>query len=218
MKTALVTIAVGEQFQQVHALTKPRMVEYAKMIGAEYVTVDSSKHQIPHFAKFEMFAMAADRAYDKVLYVDADIYIKQTAPDIFDQYDSAAFSELPHPEPGLVTKSTQWIRRMLDADWPADRYFNTGVLVIGGDELQMLAAIVRNAAPMPGIYFEQDQLNVFMRDVGFPRQQLGQRWNQFCGPSWLTHENASDAYFLHGTGVGVSQKHRFLSAFADKYP
>ncbi len=218
MKRALVTIAIGDHCK-VHKLTHPRMAEYAALLDAEYVIIRETKRKPAHFAKFDLLTAMADQGFDKILYVDADIYIKQAAPNIFDYYTAAAFSEIPHPRPDWVAKPVQWIRDNLVPDWPADRYFNTGVMVISGDHLKSLAELVRDAVPRQGVYYEQDQLNVLMREAGFPQERLDQKWNQFCGPQWITPERAAEAYFLHGTGIDhCDKKLRLLERFAREYP
>ncbi len=218
MKTALVTIAIGDH-QKIHQLTHPRMVEYARLLDAEYIVVNETKRKPAHFAKFDLLIDMADQGFEKILYVDADIYIRQHAPNIFDTYATAMFSELPHPRPDWVAKSTQWIRSHLAADWPTDRYFNTGVIVIGGEQLTSLATLLRKATPKPGIYFEQEQLNVLMHAVGFPQEHLAQQWNQFCGPQWITTAKAANAYFLHGTGFNqCDRKLQLLNKYVKDYP
>lgn len=217
MKTAVATIAVGNH-QQLHQLTEPRMQEYAASIGAQYFCMRGSFHRLPHFAKFELFGKLLDRGFDRVLYVDADVYIRQTAPNIFDTYDSAAASELPHPVPEHVTRATNWIRQRLDPNWPCDRYFNTGVLVIGHTELQAMAWICRQAKPLPGVYFEQEQLNVLMRDVGFPRQTLTAEWNCFCKPEWYDRHNPAVSYFLHANVADPVMKNELLTTLIQAHP
>lgn len=217
MRRVLATIAIGEHVA-VHAITGPRMEEYARLIDAEYMVISETSQQLPHYAKFDLLSRVVAEGFDKLLYVDADIYIRQQAPNIFDHYTSAAFSEIPHPRPERVSKPVTWIRQNLVPDWPPDRYFNTGVMVVAGDELRNLAAITANTTPVPGIFYEQDQLNALMRDVNFPQQRLDQRWNQFCGCGWITPEKAAAAYFLHCTGEYGERRVRLTKRYAKDFP
>lgn len=219
MKRALATIVIGPAHTEVFELTRQRMEEYAEQIDADLVVLRETQYDPPHFAKFELICHLYDAGYDKAVYMDSDIHIRQQAPNIFDEYHSAAFSEVPHPRPPWLRHSIRWIRENMVPDWPANRYFNTGVLVLDKEALQEVSRQLRGATPMPGMFFEQDQLNVLMRDAGFPKQRLEQKWNQFCGHRWITPEKANDAYFLHGCGLntGVYKKNA-LKEFIEKYP
>ncbi len=217
MRKALVTLAIGEEHQRIHELTAPRMREYAALIEADYVVVRETHRKPAHFAKFDLLVDMVDQGFEQILYVDADVYIRKHAPNIFDQYAAAAFSEIPHPKPNWVGKATRWIRKHLAADWPLDRYFNTGVLVLSGETLRTLAASIRNVVPKTGVYYEQDQLNVLMRTAGYPVERLDPCWNQFCSEPWITEAKARDAYFLHVTGATgqarLSLIHKFITAY-----
>jgi len=214
----MATIAVGFH-QKVFELTRKKMEKYARKIEAELIVVEETDHEVPHFAKFDLIARLADEGWDKALFVDADVHIRGHSPNIFDYYKVAAFSEVPHPRPEWLHKSIDWIRDTLVPDWPADRYFNTGVLVFDRQSLEMLARYVRDATPMPGQFFEQDQLNVLMAEAGFPQERLEQRWNQFCGPRWLTNVKAAESYFLHGNGLGhAKDKLEPMAKLIARYP
>lgn len=219
MKRALATIVIGTNHETLFEMTRGRMEEYARMIDADLVVLSETKYDPPHFAKFELICKLHDMGYDKALYIDADVHIREKAPNIFDEYKSAAFSEVPHPRTAWLRRSIQWIRANMVPDWPADRYFNTGVMVFSKEDLKRLSRILRDTTPRPGMFFEQDQLNVLMRDGGFPGEKLEQRWNQFCGDRWVTPEKAQDAYFLHGNGLdtGVKKINAFKD-FIERYP
>ena len=218
MKRALATIVVGAACRKLHQLTGPRMEAYAKAIDAEYVVVRETQHKPPHYAKFDLLVSLAASGFEQVLYVDVDVYIRNHAPDIFATYTSAMFNEPPAIAPQHAAHAIRWIREHLDPHWPAGVYFNTGVIVIGGEELQQLATLLAAAVPRPGVYYEQDQLNALMREVGFPRQHLEQRWNQLCGKNWITPKKAGQAYFLHGTGGDPKYKQQLLASFVKDYP
>lgn len=217
MKKALVTLAIG-QFHRIYELTAPRMREYAEQIGAEHLVITETQQHPAHFAKFDLITRLADEGYDAALYLDADIYIRRAAPDIFEHFSSAAFSEFPHPEPAWVQQAIRWIRRNLAGDWPGDRYFNTGVLVLDKQSLTELATRIAEVQPVTGIYWEQDQLNVLMRNAGVPHQVLPACWNQFCSQVWFTPAKAVAAYFLHATGATLENKLRQLQELIADYP
>lgn len=218
MKRIVATIATGE-CSQIYDVTRASMQTYASKLGANHIAVKHTTRNPPHFAKFDLLVDLADQGYEQVLYVDADVYIRKDAPNIFETHtQSAAFNEVPHPKHEWVGKSLDWIQQNLDKDWPRDRYFNTGVLAFDGRSLLALASIISRTRQRDGIYFEQEQLNVLMRDAGCPATALDCRWNQFCGPVWFTPKRAKNAYFLHGTGVPNDKKPSLLLRLSRDYP
>lgn len=220
MKRVLATIATPE-YQRIHDVTRQRMADYAAEIDADFFVLKSGiKQPTPHFAKFDLIKLMAQEGFDQVLYVDADIHIRQNVPNIFKIYkEAAAFNEMPaHPHPEWAMKAIEWIRVNLDPSWPSDRYFNTGVMLFDKSSLAALAALVKDATPQPGVYYEQDQLNVIMRDADCPKLVLDQRWNQFCQPEWISTPKADNAYFLHVTGSTLDHKLELIQKYARDFP
>ena len=83
MKKALVTIASGEYFLRMAALTHPTLRAYAERIGADFIHwSDTSGHAIPEYKKLDVAGLLD--IYDRVLYVDTDVIIRDDAPDVFD--------------------------------------------------------------------------------------------------------------------------------------
>lgn len=217
-KNVVATVVIGAH-TQIYDITQARMQEYADQLQADHIVMTETKLAPLHYAKFELLCRLAEDGYARVLYLDADIHVRQGAPDIFGVYENAAFNEAPHAVPANLTKSVDWIRKKFIPDWPENRYFNSGVLVFTKFGLRKLARTIRGTSPIPGPFFEQDQLNVLMREAGFPTQQLDRKWNQFTGVNWVTDDHAAAAYFLHGNGLSqFDQKVARLKEFVEKYP
>ena len=215
MKTALANVVIGKQ-ASLFRIVGQRMIDYAREIGAKHVIQTRTKYHPAHFAKFEVLRKMLHEGFDRMLFLDIDIYVKPGAPNIFNHYDSAAFSEIPHPRPGFLRPGIAWIRDNLDPLWPADRYFNTGVMVLDQATVAEILAKFDQQGPMPGTFFEQDQLNFIMREVGFPKQRLDQQWNQGCRNEWASDEKLDEAYFLHANGV--KDKAGVLTGLTYRYP
>jgi hypothetical protein len=74
MKKALVTIAAGEYFARMAALTHPTLRAYADKVGADFIVwSDVSGYKIAEYKKMEVGALLD--VYDRVLCVDTDIII-----------------------------------------------------------------------------------------------------------------------------------------------
>src|ERR1700754_4158307 len=72
---ALVTIACGSLFQRMAEISHPLLAAYAQKIGADFIVWDDfSGHTIPHYQKLELKHVLEN--YDRVLYVDTDILIR----------------------------------------------------------------------------------------------------------------------------------------------
>ena len=204
MEKKIVVTACTGVYAQYRALTEPYTRDYAKRIGASYYCMDSSRHEehTPHYVKFDLFEYINSlRRYTRILYVDIDVYIRRGAWDIFSAYKNAAFNEIPHPDPDTVKPAIDWIHENLDPEFPGTHYYNTGVIVMDNEYLAKLCEAIRATEPKTGIFWEQDQLNVLMRQVGFPQQNLDLRWNQPLGPRWFTEQRAAEAYFLHANDL-----------------
>jgi glycosyltransferase involved in cell wall biosynthesis len=82
---AVVSLAIGPQWQKLAELSRPGFLAYARRIGAEYheITEDqfTDRPECRHFNKLQLAGFL--NRYERVLYVDADILISPAAPDLF---------------------------------------------------------------------------------------------------------------------------------------
>lgn len=209
MASLVMTIAVG--IDGIYELTRPFLEQYASSIGADFYAATETTRYPPHLAKLDELRRHAGQ-YDHILYVDADVYIRPGAPNIFEAYpESALFSEIPHPRPDWLRPSQQWIKTTIASDWPDDRYFNTGVIVLNRDSSLSLARQIDQCTHLQvGPFFEQEQLNVLLRQACLPTQSLDQKWNQFYVDAWCSNQQAQSAYFLHATGGRSHDKQNVL--------
>ena len=214
MKRALTNVVIGEQ-ARLFQLTGRRMMDYAREIGAKHILHTHTKYDPPQFAKFGVLRRALNQGYDQVLFLDIDIYVKPDAPNIFNHYTNAVFSEIPHPLAPALQPSIAWIRENLDPLWSADCYFNTGVMVMEAETIVKVLELFDEMGPRPGKFFEQDQLNYIMHQVGFPAQRLDIKWNQGLRPEWVTPTRLDEANFLHANGV--EDKFRTLDQIKQRY-
>ncbi len=89
MKKALVTLACGHFFEQLGTITHPTLAAYAKKIGADFVVWrDAAGHAIPHYKKLDLARLLDE--YDRILYVDTDVIIRDDAPICSSWYRSTA--------------------------------------------------------------------------------------------------------------------------------
>ena len=83
MRLAVITIAIGEHYQQLSTLTHPTIRRYADRIGADFIAITEQKisETTPHWEKFQLLDYL--NTYDRILYVDTDVLIRKNCPNIF---------------------------------------------------------------------------------------------------------------------------------------
>lgn len=128
----VLTICVGEIYSKIGALTHPSIKNYADTIDAEFKVIDSSSSSSPHWEKFLIYNLL--NKYDRLLFLDSDIIIRDDCPDLFKLVPSKSlgvFNEAPFTD-GRVVSMTQAVKDYPDIklnSWNG-RYYNTGVMVI----------------------------------------------------------------------------------------
>jgi hypothetical protein len=80
----VIIVAVTDEIKSIAALTLPKMQAYAKRCNAELIVLRGlpEKYQHPKYRMFE----ASDKDADRYLIVDADILIRDSAPNIFEAF------------------------------------------------------------------------------------------------------------------------------------
>lgn len=213
---AVVTVAVGEEGQRLHAATGEHLCAYAERVGADLVILDWHGHpDWPMSAKFAI-PRVLDH-YDRIAYVDADVLLRPAAPNLFDLCPAdhfGAVDELPwhraQPRFGREKGYLEFRRRLGFRDVPhLPWYFNCGVYVCPR-EYQWL--LLPPPGPIPAAHCsEQDLVNARLLDaclLGAVRvRQLDRRANW---QNWTDHGFAAapaDAV-LHWSGAGDGRQDR----------
>ena len=82
MNRAIVTISCGDFYRRMAAISHPTIKAYADKLGADFIVWDDyDGHTMPHYQKLELGKLL--RQYERVLYIDTDILVRDDAPDIF---------------------------------------------------------------------------------------------------------------------------------------
>jgi hypothetical protein len=83
----VLTIAIGPKFSKLLELTRPRMEAYARRCGADFLALSNPMFDQWQREKFRTFELA--QQYDQTLFVDADVVIRDSCPDLFKMYSGA---------------------------------------------------------------------------------------------------------------------------------
>lgn len=147
MKTAVVTLVIGDTYEKLARLTHPSIKAYAEKIGAEFHVIKERKYQKanpdkdvhPGYEKLQL-AEYLDN-YDRIIYFDTDLIIRPDTPNLFQFVPMGMFSAFN--EGGWERsrlKSFVGAQHMFGMAAPAsfkDSYYNTGVMVFDKSHKEM---------------------------------------------------------------------------------
>jgi lipopolysaccharide biosynthesis glycosyltransferase len=166
---AVVTICLGDEFQSVAQLTTPFMEAYANTVHADFIRIDRAERIGPthHFEKYQLQQVLD--SYDRILYVDADVLIARTAPDLFslvpqDHFGAYLASAHSRCHDKAIDQIQEALGRLV---WTRD-YFNSGVMLVGRAHRDVFDLC-------HGVYlsfYEQTQLNYNVRKLRVPLQAV----------------------------------------------
>lgn len=196
MHTNVICTIATKGFDPIFNLTAVAMKEYADRCDAELYVEQVATDQ--PFDKYDLFQKMADTDFQRVLYLDANIYCRKTAPNIFHTHKfSGAFSELQHPKQDQVFNAVRRIREQMNPLHPFTSYYHTGVLLFDQASLLKLVRAIERVDRDPSVASEQDQLNHLFHRLSFPDEAISIRWNASTDPDWLwAVKDYKDMHFL----------------------
>lgn len=205
MKTAVVTLCIGNGWEELKKLTFPSITDYANKIGAQFVHIDQAMINPNEvgFEKFQMFKMLS--YYDRIIYLDADLIVRKNCPNLFDI--------VPEDEIGALVESNYWIispdvdhrQRIIEVQkvlgnigW-TNEYINTGVLVLSKRHKWIFD--LRQEQKIIIDLREQTQLNYNIKKLGYWVHDIGQKFNKMDFSNPL---DRFDAHIIHYAGKGFT--------------
>jgi FkbM family methyltransferase len=201
---AVVTISIGDKYNELGKLTHPSLKTYADKIGAEFIVIDQpSEH--PHWEKFQLYNLLLK--YQRIIYLDTDMIVRDDCPSLFEMVPD---NQLGIFNEGRFDNRFGSLKEAYDSyhvpfpkKWDGT-YYNTGVMVISRRHRQLFKMPERIISL--GMY-EQGYLNmkiqemdndhahevrVFELDYKFNRMQLA---DTYCGI------HRCDSYIVHYAGA-----------------
>ncbi len=200
MKTAVVTICCGSFFERLARITHPTIAAYARKIGADFlVWRDFAGHAMPHYQKLELGKLL--ETYDRVLYLDTDVLVRDDAPNLFDLVPKDEVGMLE--ESKYIERTINMIQFMIAVGYDArqwdGKYYNAGVMVLSRSHRNLFV-------PPPtewDNFKEQSYLNVSIARSKTKVCPLGHRWNRMYYMDWMFGEDRCDGYIIHYAGLDV---------------
>jgi len=208
MKVCLFTAAVGDYYQQLAEVTHPTLRAYAEKIGAEFVSrMDSvGGYATQKWQKFEIYDLL--NTYDRVLWVDTDIIIRDDAPDIFELVPRTEFGIFNE---GKYEDRTSFIRDAMEHyniwfDWKGE-FYNSGVMVVSRPHKQVFRL------PKDVDKIETDQILITLRLLKekYKVFDLPYRFNRMSFLDQYIGMTRKDSYFIHYAGAPRNDIFRVLN-------
>ncbi len=214
MGNAVVTVAVGNAREWL-AVSRPSLEGYANRVNAAFVALtDVTCPPYPMGEKWQLHALFD--TYDRILFVDADVVMRPTAPDLFalvpadhvglydDYHDLTEWGWL-HAEYDAAQREQGFRRR------PLHTCYNTGLVVASKSHRDIWK---RPDFFRPTHTYEQSLINLKIAEAGYPVYNLTRR-NHWQWWSDRANEHRADATILHFAGVRHSaERVRLMTAAA----
>jgi hypothetical protein len=200
----LLIITVGTaRAQSILALTMPAMQAYAARVGADFIALTNQTQSWPLAEKFRVAHYA--KAYQRTLFVDADVLIRSTAPDIFKAVHPRRIG-IYDDTPGLLSGlgGLDWIAIEMEAIRESQGWkplntascLNSGVVLTSGKDSDIWSP---PESPFPLTHCAEQHI-VQCRVMERPIQRLDAAWNY----QWREHRDFAGiehAHFVHLAGL-----------------
>lgn len=215
MKNALVTVAVGDS--HLWEYTHPLMERYAERIGVDFIKIkgeyeNTLRSRLRKFDIYELF-----EKYDRIIYMDGDIAINPSCPDLFHlvPYDKiGAVCERPpyaQDRGGVLRSACEFYGVNYPYASDADcNWFNTGLLVLSRVHRDLFVRPEQVKVFGEG-WIDMPLMNSLSIKNGYEIHDLGLKFN-YMG-SLVSHKlrpfEPTESYIFHATG--------FLRHYRKKY-
>lgn len=204
----VIFVTVGQSALLYSKSTLPALVEYAAKVKAKLVIQPSAifspdvvgmDNTLPWNKIDQLRSLPTDCL---ALFIDADIFIKPDAPDIFEHGPGlwAALDVAMFADPPYVSQMNDWVGDGFDY---TKHYLNFGVLLIDGSTAAEFSKyLVPPYETGPFYSIDQNYLVRALYRSKIPFKLLDQAWNT---PNPILTKDVSQGYFLHTNLVAEAQ-------------
>ena len=203
----IITVATGNA-QKILANTAGPMKSYAAKCGADFIALTNGTQDWPMAEKFRISHYA--RHYERILFVDADVFIRSSSPNIFDEVPAGRIA-MHDDTPGLLRSSfgLDWMRLELETICESQKWqvpvaafcLNTGVVLFDREDAGIWSP---PSLPFPTFHCAEQDI-VQIRSAATERVFfLHEKWN------WQWWSNLEFAGIEHANFIhlaGMSQAH-----------
>jgi hypothetical protein len=202
-KFALLTLTIGDHYQNLSKITYPTLKRYAEKIGADFIPITEQKisQTTPHWEKFQILDYL--NKYERIIYVDTDILIRKNCPNLFEIvpesklgiYNECPF--VPGRDYAILKASEDYGSK--DFKWDG-KYYNTGVMVIS----RCHRSLFRKPEKEISNFYEQSYLNLQIQSLKVPVFEIDYKFNRMHCVDKITGKDRFESYIIHYAGVNYS--------------
>jgi lipopolysaccharide biosynthesis glycosyltransferase len=213
-KRLIFTIVAGEFHEYLGTLTHPQMEDYAMRVGADFkvVSVPVDRASSCCWEKYQIVKFL--REYDRVLYLDTDVFIKDGAEDIFAVVPSdkfGAYNEIPNTKDFVNMIYSAFLHEIgvnsgSEKKYLLAPYFNAGVMLASrGHESAFLLPGHPSAFEHDWDYYgDQSIINFNVTKFGVPWFDISARFNLMMGNESVQMDESvplRECSFFHFAGA-----------------
>jgi lipopolysaccharide biosynthesis glycosyltransferase len=205
MKTAIVTISIGDSYQNIGRLTHPWMYKYANRIGSEFIVLSNSTRTIAHYEKFRIYDLL--KRFDRIIYLDVDVLVRDNCPNLFEIVPETNFGIydeglMANSEERKIHKSViEEARRIYEIYFNvvlSNSFYNTGVMVISKEHNEIFKQPEREIQMR---YSEQPLINLRLMHMGIAIKDIGYKFNRMPYIDDDLKESRLDSHIIHYAGL-----------------
>ncbi len=203
MKTAVVTMTFGSDWEGMGYITHPTIKAYSDKLKSDFIVINMPVVNAKDigFEKCQLGNLL--NYYDRIIYLDTDILVTKYCPNLFEivpDNDLGAFIESQYEQYSAEVQHSFRIKRTQEKlgniGWIKD-YFNTGVMVLSKKHAYMFELNDKYVIDLR----EQTQLNYNCKKLGFWVHDIGIRLNKM---DFINPLDRYEAYIIHYAGKGFT--------------
>jgi len=201
---AVVTACIGEKFEQLAELTMPTLKAYANSIDADFVVIDEKKISVKYtmYEKYQIYDVLGE--YDRIIYVDLDIIIRNDCPNLFDIVPDSKlglFDEGRFMQCADIIYEAMKIHNINCPEWHEQSY-NAGLIVASKQHRNLFVKPkieVKMYGPYP--HYDQPHLTLKILTEGYEVFELDCRFNRMQVVDSHIKDSPLNAYIVHFAGL-----------------
>lgn len=211
MKTCITTLCMGNEWESVLKLSKPYFEKYADKCGVDFQVMPTNGLH-PHAFWFKLDCFKSLPKYDRILFVDCDVLIRPSAPNIFDIVPEGTCALYDESELGAADRKSAYNyylqehnKELASYNLPKISppykgvYYNVGVFVVDKKCNFLVTPIKELMMPWP----EQTYFNIMINQLNIPSKSLPRGFNDIR--VYLKKPFGKNTYFVHYAGMSVER-------------
>jgi len=203
-KNLLLTIAIGDFYQQLAQLTHPTLQSYASNIDADFmaITEPNISNSTPHWEKFIISDLLKD--YDRIIYFDTDLIIRKDTPNLLNEvpyFKLGMYNEAPYTDNRTLSfQQACYDYGIICPEWDG-HYYNTGVMIISRVHKKLFEKPEKEIFN----FYEQTYINIQIAINKTSVYNLQHLFNRMSCLDPYIGEDRHESYIIHYAGFPQPQ-------------